>query len=355
MVNKVVIIQPALAPYRIDLFNEISCMCNEFIIYVENTDLIDNPIEKNLYSKYLKNTIIEQLNSVMFGNRRLAYSLVTKLISNKPDIIITSEVNLSSWIALFITKIINPRAKFYTFFDDSYDGAISKSRVNKLMRSFFQLWIDGLFVPSEFVLSAYSAPCYVVPIVHNPYRFINRFNLQESSTTRVQGTDSLTLIFVGRLISEKNVLTLIEAIRGLDIVEELKIVGIGPLRQTVEVLANEESKVNYIGYLQGQDLYNEMIEADVLVLPSLWEPFGVVINEAQIVGKRVICSNKVGAQSLVSTDTGTICTADLEGIRRAILNEYHIKKSNKQNVGYHRSVEHFEVVLNSINRAFRAE
>ena len=44
----------------------------------------------------------------------------------------------------------------------------------------------------------------------------------------------------------------------------------------------------------------------MFILPSQFEPFGAVVNEALVAGCYVIVSDKVGAASLISSSNGSI-------------------------------------------------
>ncbi|MCC7050352.1 MAG: glycosyltransferase, partial [Bacteroidia bacterium] len=57
---------------------------------------------------------------------------------------------------------------------------------------------------------------------------------------------------------------------------------------------------------------NIMQQADVFILPSLIEPWGVVVHEFAAAGFPIICSDKVGAASafLISEKNGFLFKAD---------------------------------------------
>jgi glycosyltransferase involved in cell wall biosynthesis len=102
------------------------------------------------------------------------------------------------------------------------------------------------------------------------------------------GSPSL-LLFVGRLVPEKGVELLAEAVRRTD--SAVAWAGTGPLRPAVG---------NVMGRVDKQALPALYAAADVLVLPSIrtatfTEPWGLVVNEAMLQGTPVITSDAVGA------------------------------------------------------------
>ncbi len=117
------------------------------------------------------------------------------------------------------------------------------------------------------------------------------------------GFKPFNFIFVGRLSPEKNIPSLIKAFKNLKVTSPtaemwgLIIVGDGPLLQELESMVKRDDIFDV--YFVGGKPWNEAVLyyylADVFVLPSVSEPWGLVVNEAMICGLPVIVSNKAGA------------------------------------------------------------
>jgi glycosyltransferase involved in cell wall biosynthesis len=107
-------------------------------------------------------------------------------------------------------------------------------------------------------------------------------------------------LFVGRLSSEKGLATVLEAWQRLGQAIPLKIVGDGPLAESVEATAAGVAGVDYLGRRPLRKVYDLMADARFLVLPSEWyEPFGRVAIEAFACGTPVIASDMGGMAELV--------------------------------------------------------
>ena len=102
-------------------------------------------------------------------------------------------------------------------------------------------------------------------------------------------------LFLGRLESVKGIHELFDAwigLQGEDAV--LLIAGSGSLERVVREAAAALRSVRYLGHLTGDDVWRAYASADVFVLPSRRDPWGLVVNEAMAAGLPVIVSDAVG-------------------------------------------------------------
>jgi glycosyltransferase involved in cell wall biosynthesis len=122
-----------------------------------------------------------------------------------------------------------------------------------------------------------------------------------------------TVVYVGRLVPEKGVNLLIDAVGALDGSCRLVLIGGGPSRASLEARACErglEGCVQFAGALSPMELAEHLRRSDVLVLPSLstpvWkEQFGRALVEAMACGLPVVGSDS-GAIPEVVGDAGLI-------------------------------------------------
>jgi len=136
------------------------------------------------------------------------------------------------------------------------------------------------------------------------------------------------LIYSGRLVAIKRVDLLIDAFASVakDRPDwDLIIAGDGPLRAALESRVPSElrGRVKWLGFIGEQgDLSAIYRTCDVLVLPSDYEPWAVVINEAAAAGMAIVASDVVGAAVELVQDgvNGRIFKAgDLASLSRSLL------------------------------------
>ena len=109
---------------------------------------------------------------------------------------------------------------------------------------------------------------------------------------------SLVILYCGRLSSEKNLFHLVDAYHPLDHKRKsLIFVGDGELRQSLQNYVDEldAGSVYFFGCQNRKQIPKYYAISDVLVLPSVRETWGIVVNEAMCFGLPVIVSNQVGA------------------------------------------------------------
>lgn len=104
--------------------------------------------------------------------------------------------------------------------------------------------------------------------------------------------------FVGRLVPEKGIMTVIKAFE--QIPDKLKIVGVGPLDDEVKTRIASSKNIEYLGYQFNEDVLKMLKKAKALIFASSWyETFGMTIIEAFSTATPVIVSKLGGHGELV--------------------------------------------------------
>ena len=137
------------------------------------------------------------------------------------------------------------------------------------------------------------------------------------------------VIFVGRLISSKNVDILIKSIkliRGKNPEIKSLIIGDGPEKKNLEALTqklNLEKHIKFLGFLENHnDVCALMKSSKVFILPSTREGFGIVVIEANACGIPVITINHKdnAARDLIEEGkNGFVCQLNEEEIAKRIM------------------------------------
>jgi len=132
--------------------------------------------------------------------------------------------------------------------------------------------------------------------------------------------DGRTVVFAGRLLPEKGIATLLEAVGTLPV--RLIVLGEGAMRSEIErwVGGGELHDVILRGHLSGSAYRDALRQASVVVVPSLGaEVSPTVVAEAFAAGIPVVASAVGGIPELVTGDRGVLVEpGDVAGLRSAV-------------------------------------
>ena len=137
---------------------------------------------------------------------------------------------------------------------------------------------------------------------------------------------AVIILFSAKLQPWKRPMDLLRAFARIPAVNlYLVFVGDGPLRRDLESEAQSlgvAERVRFLGFVNQSGLPAAYSAADVLVLPSEYEPFGVVVNEAMLCGCCPVVSDRVGARFDLVRDGETGFTfrgSDVEDLTRVLI------------------------------------
>ena len=123
------------------------------------------------------------------------------------------------------------------------------------------------------------------------------------------------ILFAGKFQQRKNAAVLAAAFQSLDrgITRDpyLLFVGDGEQREILLAEARTDSSVRVVGFRNQRELPAFYDLADVFVLPSSKEPWGLAVNEAMASGCAIIATNECGcAADLIDESCGRVVPAD---------------------------------------------
>jgi glycosyltransferase involved in cell wall biosynthesis len=112
-----------------------------------------------------------------------------------------------------------------------------------------------------------------------------------TSGTRTRGDGPPRLLAVGRLAHEKGIDVLLRAADGLSV--EIVLAGTGPQEAELREVAGPNT--TFLGHVDRDALPALYADADVLVMPSRSDPWGMVLNEAALAGLPLVSTTAAGA------------------------------------------------------------
>lgn len=146
--------------------------------------------------------------------------------------------------------------------------------------------------------------CGVKP--ENFHSFLYSIEDIEVSNSQPVVSEELKFLFIGQLIDRKGLDILLQSLSKVETPNwSLDVYGEGDDEATILKLIEKlhlTDKVNLNGVVSNKELRTLVGQHHVLILPSRFDGWGAVVNEAIASGLQVICSNKCGASILIIND-----------------------------------------------------
>lgn len=322
--KKVILFTNIITPYIIPLYNYINQKGNFNFDVVTLAEREKNREWKLNRERILFNyKILPGLNLFFYGKKReksihLNFGVFVFLLIHNPDIIIISGYDcLAYWQAFLYCKLF--RKKCILWNGTTLLSAGSLKGVKGFLKRFIIKKSD------RFIAYGTKAKEYLEYFGAKPGNIyisldtvdVNYF--QEKVTNFKYRPDVLedkkklsntVILYVGQLIKRKGVIQVLEALKILNDLEiSFLIVGSGPEEVNLKKFCNDNNIKNvfFEGFHQQEELPKFYALADIFILPSFEEVWGLVINEALASGLFVLCSKYAGAAyDLINDENGVI-------------------------------------------------
>jgi len=342
---------------EVAIYNKLSKYFNQiyFFTYGDHEDL--------KFQGYLKDNII--IVPIPFSHKhsqlllliRLIYSLLLPIIHYRilkdVDILKTNQM-CGSWTAVITKLLLKKKLVVRTGFMWSINAKKKRpsffmNLIIKIIEGIAYLFADGITVSSpkdlEYVNKNYNSkgiriviPNYVDTEIFKPQNIKKR---------------DCSICFVGRLVKEKNLFSLLKAISGLHY--ELTIIGSGPLKDDLKKCANQNGiNVRFPGIIPNNKLPEILNQHELFILPSLYEGMPKALLEAMACGLPVIGTNVYGIREVIRHEkNGILCGTNPESIREAILKLMNDEKlKQKISIEARKTIEKFFSIKKIIEKEF---
>ncbi|WP_420569038.1 glycosyltransferase family 4 protein [Thalassovita sp.] len=217
--------------------------------------------------------------------------------------------------ALMRVLRLSPARCFVTFHNLAYAGA-NRGGAGLWLKKRLASWLyprgfDGMFGVSQAVAQHYEQALGLAGVQVLP----NPIDLPADPSTVVRATPPFRLVLPGRLVPEKGHADLIKALGLLDVPTQTTFCGGGPLQ---EVLAAQAPDIRITGPLNHAQMMQEIAQADLVIVPSRFEGFGLTALEAMALSRPVIASTAGGLPEVLGGAGVLVPPRDPQALAAAI-------------------------------------
>lgn len=154
----------------------------------------------------------------------------------------------------------------------------------------------------------------------------NGIDLPEIMPARIRVGGKKRMIFMSRVHPKKGLLNLVKAWKAADVSDQWELLLVGPdegghRREVEDAIqsAGLAGCIEFFGEVSDNEKWQQLVDADVFVLPSFSENFGIVVAEALAAGLPVITTTGTPWEQLEQNQIGWWISPDLESLTSAIV------------------------------------
>jgi glycosyltransferase involved in cell wall biosynthesis len=327
--------------------------------------------ETRLERAYTDGYRLEVLPIALNGNFHLHWypGLGERIAAFRPHIVHIDEepYNLAAWQALYHARRAGAKSLFFSWQNinrrypppfrwgerwllNNVDYALAGTA------SAAQVWREKGFTGNMAVVPQFG----VDPELFNP-KFAEIESRQENlapstshqapSQHSALSTQHFTVGYIGRLVEEKGIHLLLEAAARLKDDWRLRIVGSGPMRDSLHALAHQlniSDRVEWIDWIPSVEMPAQYHQIDVLAVPSLTRPnwkeqFGRVLIEAMSGGVPVVGSDSGAIPDIIGQAGLVVPEGDIPALATALcrLQDNAALRAQLAESGRARTIAHF--------------
>ncbi len=304
---------------NVDLVNNLSKRFKPIVICVNGIGGKDNfkkelQVRPIIFSSGIKGPtdIVKKLPNIIKTARK-----INQIIKKENIEIIQSSLEISDVYGV-ILKILNPKIKFISV---RHNMVPSRKRfVWRRINSSILKKADKVLCVSQGVVS-FTRRYYKVSKnkIRMIYNSVNTNQIEKAKPLNIkEAKNKLIFLAVGRLVEQKNFLTLVDAFSKIDNKQAiLIIIGEGHQKEDIKRLIKQKKlEKNVILVGPTNKIFNYYKAADVFVVPSKWEGLGIVFLEAMVAGLPVITTNiKPMTEFIENNKTGLLINNKKELIK----------------------------------------
>jgi glycosyltransferase involved in cell wall biosynthesis len=327
---RVLILHNVIAPYRLPVFEALSQEW-DLTVYFCQAKTMDRQWQVSLEGYAFRHTVLRH-RAVRIRNAAtvvLNLGLPARLASQQHDVYIAGENSQNLVSTLSVLAAAKLRKKPFICWSEHIEGEREFATSGSLGHFLIETYRRMVYRSAKsFVAYGTRATAFLVQRGVPPERIVTGVQVVprgQTPTVEVSKDEmgfggKKVILSVGYLVARKGLDLLIKAFRGIgrgDAV--LVIAGWGDQEAYLRHLAGGASNICFPGYVDGELKARYYAVADVFVMPTFHDPWGLVVNEAMAYGLPIIVTDRAGcAPDLVSDNGYVVPAGDVDALQEAI-------------------------------------
>ena len=281
------------SPYRIGLWKEISKYIDIEILYTDKTEKRRNwKIDFGEGYRYIL------LNKIKLFNMEFSLQLFKEILNSKLIIIGGYGLPLMIQAILFCKLIEKPYILWSDGAITNHENIILKYIKKFLIRGANKYITTGIKGKEHLIYyGVKSERISIIPLSIDVTYFHNQSLEYRKNKTKLKDKLQLkeyVILFIGRIVQEKGIFDLINVFKNIsnnrnDV--SLLIIGNGKEEEKIKAIIENKKDIVYLGFVERDQLPIYYSLSDIFILPTHYDPWGAVINEAMACSLPVISTN----------------------------------------------------------------
>ncbi|MEG4311606.1 MULTISPECIES: glycosyltransferase family 4 protein [unclassified Microcoleus] len=237
-------------------------------------------------------------------------SIIGYLLKFRPHVVFPQAFSLWTVIVAFLKPLL--RWKVAIIYDGSspntdFRDSSFRTFVRRIIVRFADAFVANSNAGKKYLMEVLNVPedkiftrTYLVPDAGALLKRLDQTQPQNLQLKRP------IFLYVGRITARKGIKTLLEAcaiLKNQGYVDySLLIIGKGDQREELEAFIKQcdfEEQVTWAGWVEYGNLGAYFQQADIFVFPTFEDVWGMVVPEAMVLGKPVLCSNGAASCELI--------------------------------------------------------
>ena len=299
-------------------------------IYIKMDSAVSK-IKKAIYKKcheneYYHYTIEFYLEEAIKRIKKECYDLI--IVENRPGFILKLSKKIDAKFILHLhNDFLNPETREKLNIFAGFDGIIS---------------VSDFITKRVLQIEPNSSKCRTV---YNAIDLKQFFMATAKQRSAIGLSDKdFVIVYIGRLTKEKGILQLIQAIKQINDIPNLRLMIIGasayrkdmrptPFIKQLELESTPiRDRVIFTGFIDYEQMPSYLKTANVSVIPSIWEePFGLTVVEAMAAGLPLITTRSGGIPEICEGVATIVDRANvIDNLAKAILDLYQHSEKREQ-------------------------